>query len=96
MGATRGSGAGESLRLFRLKQFAGVAQASEHILRREVGVLSDQLRRRPTVGETIEDELHRQPRAFDDRLADQNCWISLDPLFPTHRLPPLMSSRSAC
>jgi hypothetical protein len=55
-----------------LEQLVSVRQAGADVLDGEAGIVVEDLLVRPACREQADDELDRQPRALDDRLADEN------------------------
>jgi len=65
----------ESRILLIWHQRAGVGQDSLHVLDRQFRIVEEELVQIRVSGQLGQNQLHRHPGAFDDRLADHHGWV---------------------
>src|SRR5688572_30778099 len=79
---------GQRVNPFRFQHVTGVSQARLDVFGRQVIILAQNLFRRPTSPQQIDDKLHANASSSNDRFADQDFRIERNSIMPVHVFAP--------
>jgi hypothetical protein len=80
--------ANDRIELLGVKHAAGISNASLNVPARQTRIVFYDLSFGPPLRQKFDNELHRDTRAFDDRLSCQDLRIQYDAFLPGHRVLP--------
>src|SRR5205085_8972954 len=70
--------------LLRVQALASICQTGQHVLSGDTWIIRQDIVVAPSLRQEINDELHGQARALDDRLTDQYVRVGDNALLPFH------------